>query len=70
MPLTWKTETLYMEWCLDCHRNPEAYIRPKENVFDLGWVPEGEQIRLGQTLVEHYAIAPPNELDDCTICHR
>jgi hypothetical protein len=70
MPLTWKTETLYMEWCLECHRNPEAYVRPRENVFDLGWAPQEDQLSLGRILVEHYAIAPANELDDCSICHR
>jgi hypothetical protein len=24
MPLVWKTETLYMEWCLECHRKPRT----------------------------------------------
>ena len=33
MPLTWKTATLYMEWCLECHRNPEKYVGPPEAVF-------------------------------------
>src|SRR6187431_275631 len=25
MPLTWQVHTLYMDWCLDCHRNPEQH---------------------------------------------
>jgi Cytochrome c7 and related cytochrome c len=33
MPLTWKASTLYMEWCLECHRQPERYIGPPEAVF-------------------------------------
>jgi hypothetical protein len=33
MPLTWKESTLYMEWCLECHRQPEDYIGPPEAVF-------------------------------------
>jgi hypothetical protein len=33
MPLTWKEATLYMEWCLECHRQPEDYIGPPEAVF-------------------------------------
>ncbi|RPH72495.1 cytochrome C, partial [bacterium] len=48
MPLTWKSETLYMEWCLDCHRAPERYIRPVENVFDIGWTPPEDQLTLGR----------------------
>jgi hypothetical protein len=33
MPLTWKEATLYMEWCLACHRQPERSIGPPETVF-------------------------------------
>src|SRR5207302_3881905 len=34
MPLTWRVATLQMDWCLDCHRQPERYVRPRERVFD------------------------------------
>src|SRR6058998_381354 len=27
MPLTWRENTLFMEWCLECHRHPERYIQ-------------------------------------------
>ena len=30
MPLMWQEQSLQMEWCLDCHRNPERYVRPRE----------------------------------------
>ena len=30
MPLTWQASSLQMRWCLDCHRNPEPYLRPQE----------------------------------------
>jgi hypothetical protein len=33
MPLTWKASTLYMEWCLDCHRHPEPFTGPPQAVF-------------------------------------
>ena len=33
MPLMWQEQSLQMEWCLDCHRNPERYVRPREAVF-------------------------------------
>ena len=26
----WQEKTLLMEWCLDCHRQPEKYVRPRE----------------------------------------
>ncbi len=32
-----KYSSLTMGWCLECHRNPENYLRPKEEVFNLKW---------------------------------
>jgi hypothetical protein len=37
MPLMYKENTLTMEWCLRCHRNPEKNLRPREYVYDLAW---------------------------------
>ena len=31
MPLMWQEQSLQMEWCLDCHRNPERFVRPRDN---------------------------------------
>ena len=70
MPLTWKEHTLFMEWCLDCHRAPEKYIRPREEVYTLGWAPAENQLSLGRRLIEEYDVRPVDQLDDCTICHR
>jgi hypothetical protein len=67
---TAKTETLYMEWCLECHRNPERYIRPVEYVFVMGWEPQEDQEELGRRLVEEYNIAPIRQLTDCSVCHQ
>src|SRR6478672_11478388 len=33
MPLMWQASSLQMQWCLDCHRNPERNVRPREAVF-------------------------------------
>src|SRR6201985_1484010 len=35
MPLMYAENTLQMEWCLDCHRQPEKFIRPKDQVFNM-----------------------------------
>ena len=48
MPLTWKAESLRMEWCLNCHRSPENYLRPREEVFTMGWQPPIPQQELGR----------------------
>lgn len=70
MPLTWKANTLYMEWCLNCHRHPEQYVRPRDQEFTMGYKPPIDQAALGRELVKEYNIASPSRLDDCYICHR
>src|ERR1700678_1330851 len=35
MPLTYQYASLQMEFCLDCHRNTEKYLRPREQVFNM-----------------------------------
>src|SRR5215471_16882418 len=41
MPLTWNVASLHMEWCLECHRNPAKYIRPRDQVVNMDWPPPG-----------------------------
>lgn len=67
MPLTAKTASLQMEWCLNCHRNPAAYIRPREFVFSMDYEPPADQMAVGQTLVREYDVQVKI---DCMICHR
>src|SRR5215212_4498108 len=56
MPLTWQENSLRMEWCLECHRNPEKYVRPREFITTMGYQPEGEQAEIGRRLVHEYGI--------------
>ena len=67
MPLMQQVNTLQMEWCLNCHRNPEQYVRPREAVFTMGYVPEGNQLEIGRKLVQEYKI---QSLTTCSTCHR
>ncbi len=67
MPLVWKVNTLYMEWCLNCHRNPELYVRPREEVFNVKWSPPEDQLEQGRRLVKEYKI---QSLTNCSTCHR
>jgi hypothetical protein len=67
MPLTWQKASLQMEWCLDCHRHPEQYVRPREEVFTMGYEPPVEQEELGRRLVKEYKI---QSLTSCSTCHR
>src|SRR5918911_3159217 len=67
MPLMFNYASLQMEWCLDCHRAPEKYLRPREQVFNMRYEqPSGdkpltvdgkqytEQLSLGVDLVKKY----------------
>jgi len=67
MPLMWKVSSLKMEWCLECHRNPERYVRPRELVYQMDYQPPANQIEIGRRLVEEYRI---RRLTDCYVCHR
>jgi len=69
MPLTWQQSSLQMDWCLNCHRHPEQYIRPKSEVFNMGYQYPPDQGAFGTKLVEEYHVQK-QQLDDCYICHR
>ena len=67
MPLMWKAASLQMSWCLDCHRNPERYVRPREEVFNIDWQPPPNQEEVGARLVQEYLIQSKTS---CSTCHR
>ena len=37
MEVVQHAKSLSMGFCLECHRNPEKYIRPVDEVYNLGW---------------------------------
>jgi Cytochrome c7 and related cytochrome c/Class III cytochrome C family len=67
MNLTVQQSSLQMEWCLNCHRHPERYVRPPDQVFSMDWVPPIDQEVLGQQLVSAHHIV---KRQDCDTCHR
>ena len=70
MPLVYQQAPLTMSWCLDCHRNPEKFVRPREEVFNMNWVPPADDPDLGARLVRDYRIGSPQQLTNCSTCHR
>jgi len=70
MPLTWRAHTLLMEWCLECHRAPERFVRPRSEVFRMDYQPPQDQIALGKQLVKEYKIQSTRVLTSCSTCHR
>lgn len=68
MPQIRQTAPLTMSWCLDCHTQPERYLRPVEQMTAMGWHPAREtQLALGRELKHQYRV---RELTTCTACHR
>jgi hypothetical protein len=39
MNMTWQSSTLLMEWCINCHRNPQEQLRPQSEIFSMTWAP-------------------------------
>jgi len=37
MPLMYAQNTLQMEWCIDCHRNPAKNLRPTSEIYNMAW---------------------------------
>ena len=72
MPLTYQATSLLMEFCIDCHRAPEKYIRPRSEVFNMNYkVPaDTTQLEQGLKLKQEYKIASATHMTSCSVCHR
>jgi len=67
MNLIYQTPTLFMSWCLDCHRNPAPNLRPRSEVFNMAWQPPADNPNLGAELMAAHDV---HGREDCTACHR
>ena len=70
MPLVYQQATLQMSWCLDCHRDPAKYVRPRDQVYNMAWERPADDPGLGARLVQEYKIASVAQLTNCSTCHR
>jgi hypothetical protein len=70
MPIMYQAASLQMEWCLQCHRNPEKFVRPKDQIYNMEWQPGANQAEEGARLVHTYKIQGANVLTSCSTCHR
>jgi hypothetical protein len=58
-------EPLAMQWCLNCHRNPEEHIRPPSEVTNMKWEPDEEWLAQRAEVASN--LNPPL---NCSGCHR
>jgi hypothetical protein len=67
MSYVWQEKSLLMEWCLDCHRQPEKYLRPMGDVYDPAYRTPANQLELGRRLAKEYDVKTQVT---CSTCHR
>ena len=84
MPLTYAANSLQMEWCLNCHRAPEKFLRPRGQVFNMRYeqpssdntvkLADGgqftDQIALGTEFKHRYNVRSVEGITSCCTCHR
>ena len=70
MPLMFQASPLNMGWCIDCHRNPEAVLRPQDQVFNMEWKAPANQAELGAKFAQERKIRSTADLTSCSTCHR
>lgn len=67
MPLMHKSESLFMQWCLDCHRDPTANVRPLSEIYDMNSTLPGKDTQ--SQLANDYNMNKEG-LTNCSKCHR
>ncbi|MGI8786168.1 MAG: cytochrome c3 family protein [Pyrinomonadaceae bacterium] len=70
MPAVFQENTLQMEWCLACHREPEKFIRPKSEIYNMEWRDDDLTTDERAQLKANYKIRPKEMLTSCSTCHR
>ena len=66
MEVVRQVEPLSMGWCLECHREPERYIRPDAEVTTMGYVQPADFISRNLERIRTEGIIPPT---NCSACH-
>jgi hypothetical protein len=74
MEKVYQAKELSMAWCIECHKNPAARLRPLDQVTNLSWEPEEGKTReeVGLEIMAKFetdgnGIHPKA---NCAVCHR
>ena len=74
MDEVYHAKPLSMSFCLDCHRDPAAKVRPLDKITDLSWTPSADpavalekQKAFGEKFVHDFRV---ESLQNCSACHR
>ncbi|HUN84593.1 MAG TPA: cytochrome c3 family protein [Terracidiphilus sp.] len=66
MPLMYAQNTLQMEWCLDCHRNPAKNLRPTAQIYNMAWEKPADDRPVWCAAGQEKTGVPTAESVDCT----
>lgn len=71
MPSVYQENTLQMEWCIACHRDPVPNIRPESEIFNTSWnkddiTPEQEK----EVAAKVAKLRGKDFMTSCSTCHR
>ncbi len=68
MDEVYQAKELSMTFCLNCHRDPAAKLRPLDKITDIDWKTNQEaQLKFGNQVVHD---AKVESLQNCSACHR
>ncbi len=73
MPLMYQASSLQMEWCLECHREPEKFIRPKEEIYNMKWRLQNKsesELADARRWKQEFKILDERTMTSCSTCHR
>jgi hypothetical protein len=66
MPLMYAQNTLQMEWCLDCHRNPSKNLRPTSQIYNMAWEKPNDERPVWCAAADDKMGVPTAESVSCT----
>ena len=69
MEVVYHHEPQSMAWCLECHRQPEKFLRPPDQIYNMNWKPASmdAQLAMGRQFKQEWDVNPPVT---CGGCHR
>jgi hypothetical protein len=70
MPAVYQENTLQMEWCIACHRDPAQHVRPKSEITNMNWQDDDLTQKEHEDLAAQYKIRSKEMLTSCSTCHR
>jgi hypothetical protein len=70
MPVVAQAKPLSMGWCLECHRAPEAHLRPASAITNMAWDSTTANYRADEDPKRLRKVKDLHPPEHCSGCHR